>query len=61
MIPAYMVDGRIYYIIKTKFLLLDLIIPSFVVDELKAFAKSSDQINAAVQKEDSQQLKSLRK
>jgi uncharacterized protein YacL len=56
-----MVDGRIYYIIKTKFLLLDLIIPSFVVDELKAFAKSSDQINAAVQKEDSQQLKSLRK
>ncbi|MDR3256655.1 MAG: hypothetical protein LBT18_03275 [Endomicrobium sp.] len=39
-----LMDGRIYDIVKTKFLSVDLIIPSFVIAELKNFSKSTDPI-----------------
>ncbi|MDR3253733.1 MAG: hypothetical protein LBT07_02055 [Endomicrobium sp.] len=58
---SILVDGRIYYIIKTKFLLLDLIIPSFVVDELKDFAKSSDQIKRSRSKRGFSTIEKLKK
>ncbi|MDR0723636.1 MAG: hypothetical protein LBF23_00400 [Endomicrobium sp.] len=41
---SILLDGRIYDVINTKFLKFDLIIPSFVVDELKNIAKSSNHI-----------------
>jgi uncharacterized protein YacL len=39
-----LLDGRIYDIITTKFLSLDLIVPSFVIDDLKNISKSSDNV-----------------
>ena len=37
---SVLLDGRIYDVINTRFLNFDLIIPSFVIDELKNITKS---------------------
>jgi uncharacterized protein YacL len=41
---SVLMDGRICDIVSTKFLSLDLIIPSFVVDELKHISESLDKV-----------------
>ncbi|MDR1522798.1 MAG: hypothetical protein LBS29_02400 [Endomicrobium sp.] len=41
---SILLDIRIYDVINTKFLNFDLIIPSFLIDELKNIAKSSNSV-----------------
>lgn len=56
-----MLDGRIFDVINTKFLKFNLIVPSFVVDELKNITKSSDHVERSNAKRSLAILDMLRK